>query len=147
MITVGLIYDAYTPAVEAQIARDLIAVRDAYPRDHFEVKASCSGPKRLLAALGVDLVIEGKPSLFVVYKTSEFWPEYPDEETHTVICRDLYVSSVEPSLSQGVQPGYHVPNQQGRPIREQNPLNRVAPKGKGVVDPAILLLWGGPGPN
>lgn len=147
MIIVGLIYDDYTPSVESQIARDLIAIRDAYPREEFEVQATSMGPQKLLQALGVAMVTEGEPSLYVVYKTTEFWPDHPNEDENTVICRDLYVSSVEPSLSQGVHPGYYVPTEQGRPIREQNPLHKVAPRGKGIIDPAILMLWGGPGPN
>lgn len=146
MVLIGIIYDEYTPAVEAQLTRDIIALQNAHPRDEFEVQCVGDEPSmdRLLNAFNIVRVTGGKPALYVVYRTTEWWPEYPDERTATVICRDLYIEDAAPRMSGEPSVGYYVPTTQGRPIRPQNPLNRMGHKGngKGMVDPAIKLIWG-----
>lgn len=143
MELIGVIFDEYSPSVESQLTRDIIALKSAYPRSEFEVRCDTDDPETLLRAFNVDMNNKGDPSLFLVYRTTEQWPPYPDENTHTVILRDLYVTEAYPTLSGEPSVGYYVPREQGRPIRDQLPLSRMGPKGKGAVDPAILLLWGG----
>lgn len=144
MTTIGVIWDNYTSAVESQLTRDLIALKQAYPREDIACRTqNTNDPASLLKALNIELVFEGRPDLYVVYKTGEFWPEHPDENSHTVILRDLYVSQAEFQVSGEPSQSYHVPPYQGRFIREQNPLYKVGPRGKGPIDPAIILLWGG----
>lgn len=143
MALIEVIFDQYSSQVESQLTRDIIALKNEYPREQFIVKCVSSQPRDLLNAFNVDLVHDGEPALYVVYKTTEFWPDHPTEGS--VIFRDLYVSDLDQKLDGEQHIGYYkVPERQGRPIAPQF-RRRMPPMGKGAIDPALLLLWGGPG--
>lgn len=146
MISVKLIYDEYTPAVEAQITRDLIAMRKLNSKEEFAIICEHTHCERLAAAFNIPLFTQGTPNFYVVYKTTEWWPEHPDETEACVVMRDMYVSQEEISIDPDARPGYYLP-EQGRLMAPKDRLTQRGPTGKGAVDPTILMVWGGPTMN
>ena len=143
MLAIQIIYDQYTPAVEAQITRDLIALKSSYPRATFSVVCASEEPERLLESFGIMLYPKGTTKLTLVYKVADQWPEHPLSHETRVIMRDLYVPEEQITVDNTPRVGYHLPYQ-GRDIPNQVDLIKRGPNGPGGVDPAILLLWGGP---
>lgn len=143
MADLGLVFDpAQVNLVEPQVMRDLLALR---------------GTGRLLSVLpsSLDWLVQGcgcqvekggsEAKLYIIYKTGDAWPEIETPETAKVVKRDL----VSPVLNQKLRadpgiPGYFQLKPLGRVGRNltQYYLNKQAPRGKGVIDPAILMLWG-----
>ena len=142
MFAIQLAYDEYTPAVESQITRDLIALRNSAPSESFAAICDKDDATSLLDAFGIPLFPTGAADLCVVYKVGEHWPEHPSEMEVTIVERDLHVSDSSIKVNGDAPMGYYMP-QQGRPIRNQVDLSRRGPQGKGLVDPAVLLTWGG----
>lgn len=143
MLAIQIIYDQYTPAVEAQITRDLIALKSTHPKSEFAVICASNDTERLLESFGIPLYPKGTSHLTLVYKVSDQWPDHPSETEATVVMRDLYVYEDTLTVDGTPTVGYYMP-EQGRSIPNQVDLVKRGPTGPGGVDPAILLLWGGP---
>jgi len=141
MFAIRLIYDTYTPAVEAQITRDLIAMKNAQPKETLAVICEMNDCEKIANVLDIALYAQGTARLNIIYKVGEQWPEHPDARDEIIIERDLYVSEEIISVDPNPSIGYYMPPQ-GRIIRDQVDLSRQGPKG-GSIDPAILLTWGG----
>lgn len=143
MISVKLIFDVYTPEVEAQITRDLIAVSNLDPKEVFSVICESDVCERLVSGFNMALFSTGTPNITIVYKTSEWWPEHPDEESNTVVMRDLYRSKEEITIDPNSRPGYYLKDQSTLlPFKDR--LAQIGPRGIGYLDPDILMTWGGP---
>lgn len=143
MIAIRLIYDVYTTQVESQIARDMIALKSSYPRDTFACVCSTEQPNRVLQSFGIPIFTVGEADMVIVYKSTEFWPEHPSEEDNTVVLRDMYCGQVDVTLD-GTPRVSYVPPAQGRPTPNRVKYGQAAPVGVGYVDPALLMMWGGP---
>ena len=140
MISIGIKFDTFTSAVESQLTRDLLALKTKYPKQEIAVVCATPEPQYVLEALDIALFPAGTSDLQVIYKVSEFWPEYDD--VGTVILRDLYVDTVKIVVDTQPYNGYYLP-EQSRPTAPR--INRTnGPAGRGYVDPLILQIWGGP---
>ncbi len=136
---VGLKWDTYTPAVEAQIVRDMMALQG----QHANIAAVIDdpSPSKMLQALGVKPVlnIHALATLWVVYRTKDEPFEVP-EHAEQVIERDLFSPEPKGMLNEGPHFGYYL-KEQGRQGNGQLPTNRSAPTSVGQTDPAIVYLW------
>lgn len=138
--TVGLKWDKYTPAVEGQITRDLIALQASGAKAH-ELLVVCpdDSANRLLAALGIKQgVAQALATLWITYRTEEEFVEAPEHATQ-VIERDLYVERVGGKIDPREHPGYYM-KPQGRVIAPSL-INRMMPTHNGATDPMVILLW------
>jgi hypothetical protein len=92
-------------------------------------------------AQALDIEISNqRPELFIVYRV-EAWPKIP----LNVKCvkRDLKVSKADIGIDPNPKIGYFL-GEQGRngANMTERYLNRNAPRGKGLADPMIVLVWG-----
>lgn len=136
---VGLVWDAYTPAVEGQVTRDLIALQNV---PGSEVIVICGDEAdRVLKALRIKRgAAKALAGLWITYRTGQdqvFAPEHAE----TVIDRDLYVAVKETELDDSPHAGYYM-KPQGRIVPPQLNLNRPPPSHTGPTDPIIQYLWG-----
>jgi hypothetical protein len=89
----GVIFDAYTPAVESQMLRDCMALQRVAQNSRRELVIVCESdkPDRMLAAIGCRRVPTATlTTSWIMYKTTESWMAEP-ENAQTVVPRDLYV--------------------------------------------------------
>lgn len=88
----GVVFDAYTPQVESQMMRDVMALQRVAQNSRRELVLVCESdrPDRMLAAIGCRRVptVELTRS-WIMYKTKENWMEEP-ENSDVVVPRDLY---------------------------------------------------------
>jgi len=139
-----MIFDEYTPQVEAQILRDCQALLSAAGRDE-EIVIVCESdkPTRVLDAIGMRMIPTlPLPKTWILYKTQEYWPTEPEWAT-TVIQRDLWQSVKEQKLLQVDEKdsnGYYLPPQ-GRLSPDTLSLERPAPNGYVPVDPSMIAIW------
>lgn len=143
METIGLIWDRYTPAVEGQITRDIIALQASSGNQGLELVAVCTDDKAdsLLRVLGVNKgIAEALARLWIIYQTGPDAIDEP-ENAETIILRDLYVAPSETGLlDPDSKPGFYM-EPQGRVIAPQVNLNRPMPSHSGPTDPHLILLW------
>lgn len=144
---IGALWNKYTPQVESQLTRDVIALLDvAYNRRRDEeiiIVSEQPIADAVLSALGVRRVpLIHLARTWIVYRTDEEWPEEPNT-ARTVIPRDLY-QRVKPgnlmALDAEHSRGYYLPPQ-GRPNSNSLGLKRPAPNGYSPVNPLALLQW------
>ena len=88
----GVVFDAYTPQVEAQMLRDTLALQRVSQNLNRELVIVCESdkPDRMLSGLGCRRV--PSPDLtksWIMYKTGEQWMEEP-EDSEVIVPRDLY---------------------------------------------------------
>jgi hypothetical protein len=137
----GIVWDNYTPAVEGQIVRDIIALQQL-PRCNLMVAVLNGAANRTLEALRVQpCPLQSLADLWIVYRTG---PEHvePPEHAVTVIERDLYQETTDRGgLSDADHGGYFLAPQ-GRPGRSSSLINRPPPNHSGMTDPIVLYLWG-----
>lgn len=139
MKVIGLKWDVYTPSVEGQITRDLIALQSSFGK----ITVVCDGdePNGLLSALGVQHGIGNElAAIWVVYTTQEGHQVEAPEHAKEVIKRDMFVSKTDIELDGDPHPGYYMKPQGriGKPRLSQLPK----PTHTGQTDPAVILLWG-----
>lgn len=138
---IGVVWDAYTPAVEGQLTRDLIAMQNQGPRVDLMVICPDNSADRLLKALGVTRGIAAAVAgLWITYQTG---PEkvMPPEHADTVIERDLHMKVTDVQLDPDPHSGYYM-KPQGRVVAPQLNLNKPPPSHNGVCDPMVIYLWG-----
>lgn len=145
-VYIGLAFDEYTPAVEAQILRDcqaMLSIADA----NEEVVVACESdkPDRTIEALGMRRVPTIQMAkVWILYRTGENFPETPDWAT-TEIHRDLYVAKKNPNILREVDEeestGYYLPPQ-GRLSPDTLSLERPAPNGYVPTDTNLFFIWG-----
>lgn len=139
---VGLKWDVYTPAVEAQIVRDMMALQNNGTQQIAAIIDDPS-PSNMLQALGIKpvLSIHSLATLWILYKTKDDDDglDAPEHADH-VIVRDLYTPLAKGCLDEGPHFGYYL-KEQGRQGNGQLPTMRSAPTSVGQTDPAIVYLW------
>jgi len=137
MSTVGLVYDKLTDDVLAQIVRDLLILQGGWDFDVNDVSKEIS--PGWIASLGLGETLTS-PDLYVVYKVGDTWPEVPNGSQ--CVKRDLKVTDAGIGLDPGPKVGYYLKPQgrTGSNLTERY-LNRAYPKGRGVIDPLVMLLW------
>ncbi len=138
MTSVGLIYDQMNLDVQTQIVRDLLVLAGDFKFDVFDQQQQFD--TNLLKQLELKST-EIPPSLYIVYKTGETWPKSP--AGITTVQRDMCPPQEKMSLDPNPKIGYYL-NPQGRDGANltERYLNRSYPRGNGVVNPLITLLWG-----
>ena len=137
-MNVGLIWDFYTPAVEGQMTRDLIALQS-----ETKVRAVCkdSAPERLLNALNISM--GGKPEntkLWILYQTQAEQLR-PPANAKEVIVRNLHMERATGNLDSTERSGPPL-KEQGRIVAPTLTLNKPMPNHSGPTDPMVILLWG-----
>lgn len=139
---IGIVFDNYTPQVESQMTKDFIAIKYAYNNQVIACCADVSVVSTALQALQIQVIPNmDLPTQCLVYKTTQEWPEVPDNCTDKIE-RDLYVSVKDSKLvSNPNDKGYYLP-QWGRPYVSDIHRMNYRPNGFGPPDPAIKLLWG-----
>jgi len=138
MNTIGLKWTEYTPQVEGQITRDMLACQAELGK--FVVYTETDEADRVLAAVGIEKALSGNlAELWILYKTELEGPQPPNRDVR-YIERDLYVAVTDVALDLDAKPGYFLKEQGriGTPRISQNPR----PTHHGVTDPLITLLWG-----
>ena len=135
MNVVSLIYDVLNSQVQGQIVRDLLALKSYDPF----VNTKDIELYGLLDALGIAKT-DQPPSLKIIYRVTN-WPA--PMPTGTLVKRDLKPSPLETKIDPNPQIGYYLTEQgrSGANLTERY-LNKNAPRGRGIVDPMILQVWG-----
>lgn len=138
MTSVGIIYDEMTEDVKAQITRDLIILNAEWDFDLVDPAGKLD--ISILDMLGLKTTVE-LPSIYVVYKTGDEWPPSPLGVER--VERDMCPSDGSPRLDPNAHVGYHLKPQgrDGASLTERY-LHRSYPRGRGIVDPFVLMLWG-----
>lgn len=145
-VYVGIIFDEYTPPVEAQILRDCMMLQHTASSSEEVVLVTDSNKvDRLLDSIGMRRVPTAKlAKLWILYKTQEYWPEAPEWAT-TEVQRDMWVAKKDPKILREVDEaesnGYYLPPQ-GRLSPDTLSLERPAPNGYVPTDPSIFMVYG-----
>lgn len=136
--SVGLVYDVMDSTIELQILRDLMTLKAEFPIAVNDMGRRIS--PGLLEEAEIDETSD-PPVLNLVYKVGPEWPYFdPDLQA---VKRDLQVKECAPRLDPTPKPGYYL-REQGRPGANLTELylNRSAPRGNGLADALVVLLWG-----
>lgn len=157
MVTfICLLYDKYTPQVEAQILKDFIALTTcvAGQDDQYVVISDRIDSEKVLSSLGVQLITFETASesdlksvsIILRYKVGDSYPEVPDvlyeKATFVTVDRDLKVRTVNQPIDMDVKPNPTL-KEQGRPyVSPIDRLRSVRPNGPIFPDPAVVFLWG-----
>ena len=135
----GVLYLAYTPAVEAQLVRDIIAMQSSMNQD---LVCCCAkdDADRVLQSFNIRrLPADTIAKLWIVYKTNIDDAISTPEFAETTITRDLFLTSSSNSLQiRDNDSGYFLPE----PGRAAPARNFVMPtQNTPTTDPAVLFLW------
>lgn len=135
---VGFAFDEFTDDVQAQVVRDLLILLGDW--DLSVSDPSCVLTDELLNQLGVTRS-EAPATLMLVYKVGQKWPEL--NTSVPTVKRDLHPDYGGQGLDCNPHIGYYLKDQ-GRDgaNRTEQYLNRAYPKGKGLVNPVVTLIWG-----
>lgn len=139
MNSVGIVYDKMNDNVEAQVTRDFLLLSGEFTDlAYFDPKGEVSA--EIMYELGIPKT-EVPPILYVVYKTGDEWPS--TDPSIQRVERDLKPEVNGPRLDTEPRIGYFIKPQgrSGANLTERY-LNRSYPRGRGVVDPMMLLMWG-----
>lgn len=136
--SIGLVYDKMTDQVELQVLRDLMLLQGQW-------KIAVSDPQGLmdvamLAELGIEKT-DQPPELIINYKVGPDFKPAPSQIEE--VRRDLCPPDNGPHLDPNEHQGYYLKPQgrDGTNLTELY-LNRSHPRGNGVTDPFVVLLWG-----
>lgn len=138
---VAVVYDKMTSQIELQILRDLMALSEKWPVMLHDEKDQMSPEMLNLANIDVS---SDPPMLVIVYKDGDEWPDIPEPyAVLPVIKRDLKPEELRTALDPNPKAGYYLREQgrDGANLTEMY-LNRQHPRGNGVSDALIVLLWG-----
>ena len=137
---VGLYYDTYGPNVQVQILRDLLALEVEFDGDFDVYDDKGMVPPQLLEDL--HLTKSGSPpTLAIRYRVGDEWPKVP--QGIEIVDRDLHQENAPANLDTSQHVGYYLRPQgrDGASLTERY-LSRAYPRGSGVTDTMLLLLWG-----
>lgn len=138
----GIVWDAYTPPVEAQLTRDLIVIKNKLASST-ELVCCCESSlaDRVLNSFGI---IRMPPltlaTTWILYSvTPDTFIEAPEWAT-TVVKRDLEVTFTKPNIRDVELPGYYLaPGDRPAPPRN---LQMPSINNTGNSDPSLFLIWG-----
>lgn len=141
---IGLMWDHFTPQVEGQIIRDVIAIQNQPSTRELSVYYEGNEPKleSALQTLGVNRAPSKElATLWVLYQTGPDLLVAPDH-AREVVTRDLQVRLKSPNLNTDEHSGFYLAPQ-GRNISPTLDLNRPMPAWYPGGPPAnIVWLWG-----
>jgi len=135
---VGIQYDEMTDAVELQVLRDLMILTGEW-KDIWVNDPAGQMDEQMLAQIGVSKTRD-QPTIVINYKVG---PEFKHVDTDRIVVeRDLAPRDEAPRLDGDPGIGYYLKPQgrDGANLTELY-LNRSHPRGNGVVDPIVTLLW------
>ena len=135
--SVGVVYDVYTEDVQAQIVRDLLILLGQWEVAVYDPANQID--QSFLDQLYVEKTSQ-KPDMYLAYKTGEKWPKTPLGVE--VVKRDLNPEDVGIELDLEPKTGHYIREQgrDGASLTERY-LGRSHPKGNGVTDPLVVMLW------
>lgn len=135
---VGFAFTEFNDNVRTQLVRDMLILLGTWQFKVSDPQAVLTDS--LLSHLGLERTTD-KPTILLVYKTTQVWPKTPYSTPS--VRRDLQPSDVEIGLDPTPAVGYYL-KEQGRDgaNRTEQYLNRMHPKGKGIVNPLVQLMWG-----
>lgn len=141
---IGVAWDLYTPAVEAQMAKDLIALKAeaTVQRARLIVATEHVDADHILKALGIERINSMTPASIVrAYKVHSS-PEVDVHHEVEIIECDLSVQKAQPNLYPEETPGYEL-KRGDQPIAPTVDPDKPAPVVRqGQIDPAKLFIWG-----
>ena len=141
---VGILYDQYSPIVEAQIIVDFLALVN---EGTIHAAAVDNQARKALEQIGVDLILDIKLAQVILrYKVGENYPQLPEGvsiDDDRIFDRDFQKTLPEspaldlgkhttPSLKEG---GYPY-------VSNINYLRPIVPNGPISIDPTIIWLFG-----
>lgn len=141
---VGILYDQYSPIVEAQIIVDFLALAN---EGTVHAAAVDNQARKALEQIGIDLILDIKLAQVILrYKVGDDYPSLPEGVTiddERIFDRDFQKTSPEspaldlgkhttPSLKEG---GYPY-------VSNINYLRPIVPNGPISIDPTIIWLFG-----
>lgn len=145
MNIVGLRWNEYTPQIEGQITRDLIALQSTFetsnPNSKIQVFTDTSEADSLLNILGIQRCFdEAAAKVWILYRSNPEAEVEAPEDMRDVTVRDMYQETKNTRINPNPESGYFLKPQGriGRPRLSQLPY----PTHKGQLNPAIVLLWG-----
>lgn len=130
---------AIVNSVLAQVTRDLIVLA-------VEFGVDINDPQNLiedsmLSSLKINRTT-APADLILVYKIGDEWPEVPTTDA-LVVKRDLKPSEAEIRIDGEPSVGFYLPEKgYWGPNRTLQMLNRAYPRGNGIANPLVTLLWG-----
>ena len=132
---VGILFDEMNSQVQCQITRDLMTLHGEFD---VEVNTNDHAVQQWLGSLQIPPTT-AQPDLYLVYRVKD-WPAVPAGAE--IVKRDLKPRSADISIDPNPKIGYFLKDQ-GRPgaNRTEQYLNRQAPRGKGITDPAVIMMW------
>jgi len=135
---VGIVYEKMDSSIELQVLRDLTTLAAKWP-----IAVNDKGGDlnlELLRLSGIELTRDD-PVLYIAYKTGDEWPYTPTDVQS--VRRDLQIPEATLRLDPNAQVGYYL-RPQGRDGANLTELylNRTAPRGNGLSDAMVVLLWG-----
>lgn len=135
---VGVVYEEFDDRIQLQVLRDLWVLTRQWPIAINDYQGRISD--ELLRLSNVETTDE-PASLNLVYKVGPEWP-YADPDVQQVR-RDLELKVKETRLNPNAEVGYYL-REQGRDGANLTELylNRTAPRGNGLSDAMVVLLWG-----
>jgi hypothetical protein len=138
VVNVTFVANEYTPEVEAQLVRDLMLLSGRWDVALIDEKHEFSD--EILNLLELHRAA-GKPDFCLLYKTTDEWPEAPDG--CPVFERDLCPTEEDKRIHLDPKVGFYLrPQGKGVTNRTEFYLNRARPRGQGVVNPLVTLLFG-----
>lgn len=136
---VGLYYEAYNPDVQIQVLRDLMALSSQFGPDFSVNDTKGLVPKEMLEDLQLK-ADNSPPDLAIRYKVGDSWPKVPTGIE--VVDRNLTPDVNNIRLEQDAgDPNYLKPQGRDGANLTERYLSRSYPRGKGVSDPIVMLLW------
>lgn len=146
MNIVGLRWDEYTPQIEGQLTRDLIALQSTFetsnPNSKIQVVTDKNDADSLFYALGIERGGDDETlaKVWVIYRSNAEAEVEAPENARDVTVRDMYQEHKDTTINPNPESGYYLKPQGriGRPRLSMLPY----PTHKGQASPAIVLLWG-----
>lgn len=141
---VGILYDQYSPIVEAQIIVDFLALAN---EGTVHATAVDNQARKALEQIGIDLILDIKLAQVILrYKVGENYPQLPEGVTiddERIFDRDFQKTSSEsPALDLGKHTTPSL-REGGYPyVSNINYLRPIVPNGPISIDPTIIWLFG-----
>ena len=141
-VYVGLAWDEYTPAVQAQLVRDVMALKEKtnkWPGSKLVVVSPKPDADAVLVQLGVPRVPNRALATFWRVYEVLTEPDLPDNAETISICKVTQKTTPAP-LRLNRWGGFML-QEQGRPYGDTSLINRPAPNGYAPVSPALVSIW------
>lgn len=141
---VGILYDQYSPIVEAQIIVDFLALAN---EGTVHAVAVDNQARKALEQIGIDLILDIKLAQVILrYKAGDDYPQLPEGvviDDERIFDRDFQKTfSKSPALDLGKHTTPSL-KEGGYPyVSNINYLRSIVPNGPISVDPTIIWLFG-----